>query len=136
MMDLLPSVIKLGSCGHTCGGPPGCADQGSREPQPTSYQTTANASTETEAPRPLPSGAVTDASRNKPFFTWSACPGPGVLEGVRPGSETGVSVEVFRIPGAPNPSPGQRGTYSIPVRCQGGIHQVLVDIDSTQTLVH
>lgn len=29
-----------------------------------------------------------------------------------------------------------RGVYSVPVRCQGGIHQALVDMGCTQTLVH
>lgn len=28
------------------------------------------------------------------------------------------------------------GAYSVPVRCQGGIHQALVDTGCTQTLVH
>lgn len=37
----------------------------------------AHASTEIEAPWPLLRGAATGALGHKPFFTWSACPGPG-----------------------------------------------------------
>lgn len=47
-----------------------------------------------------------------------------------------LTKQVFHVAGVPAPSPGPGGTYNIPVRCQGGILQALVDVGHMQTLVH
>ncbi|XP_059210478.1 uncharacterized protein LOC131989303 [Centropristis striata] len=44
--------------------------------------------------------------------------------------------QVVRVVGPPAPSPGLGGTYSVPVRIQGGTHQAMVDSGCTQSIVH
>ncbi|KAK0153320.1 hypothetical protein N1851_005002 [Merluccius polli] len=44
--------------------------------------------------------------------------------------------QVIRVVGPPAPSPGPGGTYSVPVRIQGGTHQVMVDSGCMQSIVH
>uniref|UniRef100_A0A8P4KG28 Gypsy retrotransposon integrase-like protein 1 n=1 Tax=Dicentrarchus labrax TaxID=13489 RepID=A0A8P4KG28_DICLA len=44
--------------------------------------------------------------------------------------------QVIRVAGPPTPSPGPGGTYSVPVRIQGGIHRAMVDSGCTQSIIH
>ena len=44
--------------------------------------------------------------------------------------------QVIRVVGPPAPSPGPGGTYSVPVRIQGGTHQAMVDSGCMQSIVH
>ena len=44
--------------------------------------------------------------------------------------------QVVRVAGSPTPSPGPGGTYSVPVRIQGGVHQAMVDSGCQQSLIH
>ncbi|XP_051815566.1 uncharacterized protein LOC110961245 isoform X1 [Acanthochromis polyacanthus] len=44
--------------------------------------------------------------------------------------------QVVRVAGPPAPSPGPGGTYSVPVRIQGGVHQAMVDSGCEQSQIH
>ncbi|KAK0148589.1 Neurotrophin receptor-interacting factor [Merluccius polli] len=44
--------------------------------------------------------------------------------------------QVIRVVGPPAPSPGPGGTYSVPVRIQGGTHQATVDSGCMQSVIH
>ncbi|KAM9766884.1 uncharacterized protein ACNS7B_017333 [Menidia menidia] len=61
------------------------------------------------------------------------CGRPGHFRRECPLMEVG---QVIRVVGPPAPSPGPRGTYSVPVRIQGGTHQAMVDSGCTQSMVH
>ncbi|KAM9717937.1 uncharacterized protein ACNS7B_021418 isoform 1-T1 [Menidia menidia] len=61
------------------------------------------------------------------------CGRPGHVRRECPLMEVG---QVIRVVGPPAPSPGPRGTYSVPVRIQGGTHQAMVDSGCTQSMVH
>ncbi|KAM9703301.1 uncharacterized protein ACNS7B_002035 isoform 1-T1 [Menidia menidia] len=56
----------------------------------------------------------------------------------KPGRECPLTevVQVIRVVGPPAPFPGPGGTYSVPVRIQGGTHRAMVDSGFTQSMVH
>ena len=44
--------------------------------------------------------------------------------------------QVVQVADPPTPSTGPGGTYSVPVRIQGGIHQAMVDLDCLQSIIY
>lgn len=44
--------------------------------------------------------------------------------------------QTIQVAGPPTPSRGPGGTYSVPVRVQGGIYQAMENLDCTQSMIH
>jgi len=64
---------------------------------------------------------------------WGRCGRLGHHQHKCPVMELGQVVEVAVASAS---SPGPDGTYQIPVKVQGGIHQALLDSGNSQTLIH
>ncbi|KAK0136850.1 Zinc finger and SCAN domain-containing protein 23 [Merluccius polli] len=86
-------------------------------------------------PGPAATGAASDPQR-APQAAGQECWRCGQLghfRGECPLMEVG---QVIRVVGPPAPSPGPGGTYSVPLRIQGGTHQAMVDSGCMQSIVH
>ena len=67
----------------------------------------------------------------------SSCSGLHKRQGRSAGDAGGMEVsQVVRVTGPPTPSPSPWGTYSVPVRIQGGIHRPMVDSGCMQSTIH
>ncbi|KAK0131325.1 hypothetical protein N1851_033974 [Merluccius polli] len=96
---------------------------------PTGLSRRSHAGTPAEDPRrgPAATGVALDPQR-APQAAGQECWRCGQLghfRGECPLMEVG---QVFRVAGPPAPSPGPGGTYSVPVRIQGGTHRAMVDL--------